>query len=159
MTPTAVAGNSNLDPDVQGTDNSYDVTTDVQAWANGLRPNYGWAILPWPGGNNGWGSGSAEYYSFVDANDPTRDCPRLRVYYSASVTAIPAVIQTPLISPTQVQVNFIGTIGKTYAVFRAPTVNGPWTSVGTAMVDTNGLASFTDLSPLTGNGFYRVIYQ
>lgn len=159
LLPTAVAGNASLSPDVQGTVNSFDVTADVQAWANGSRSNYGWAILPWPGGNNGWGNRSSEYYSYVDDNDPTRDCPRLRVYYSASVTPVPAVIQAPVVSPSQVKVVFAGTIGKTYEVFRAPAVNGPWTSIGNAIVGSDGKANFMDDSPLSGNAFYQVVYQ
>ena len=37
-----------------------DVTTDMQAWSNGT-PYYGWAILPWVNGTNGWGVWSDSY--------------------------------------------------------------------------------------------------
>ena len=159
ITPTVVAGNSGLTPIIQGTVNSLEVTTDVQAWANGSRPNYGWVILPWPGGTDGWGSRSSEYTSLVDELNPAQARPRLRVYFTTGVIAVPAVIQKPLVSATQVQVNFTGTAGKTYTVFRAPAVNGTWTSIGTAIVDGNGAASFNDAAPLTGSAFYKVIYQ
>jgi hypothetical protein len=160
-TPTVVAGNSGLDPDVQGTHNSFEVTTDVQAWVNGSRPNYGWAILPWPGGSNGWGNRSSKYVSLVDPLDPARDCPRLRVYYTASIYGLPATVQTLRPAPGQIQVRFTGTAGKTYTVLRAPTATGPWESaaaLGTATVGEDGSATFTDAAPLATAAFYRVVY-
>ncbi|HEU5124026.1 MAG TPA: DNRLRE domain-containing protein [Verrucomicrobiae bacterium] len=157
--PSAVAGNSGLEPDVQGTVNSFDVTADVQAWANGIRQNYGWAILPWAGGANGWGNRSAEYYSFVDENNPNRDHPRLRIYYTMFGVVMRALLQAPLVSATQMQIHFLGTPEKTYSVFRAPSPAGPWSEIGTATVGTDGHASFDDLSPLPNSAFYRVIYK
>lgn len=157
--PSAVAGNSGLDPDVQGTVNSFDVTADVQAWADGVRQNFGWAILPWVGGANGWGNRSAEYYSFVDENNPNRDHPRLRIYYTMSGVVMRALLQAPMVSATQMQIHFIGTPEKTYSVFRAPTPVGPWSEIGAATVGTDGHASFDDLSPLPNSAFYRIIYK
>ncbi|MEI6194060.1 MAG: DNRLRE domain-containing protein, partial [Verrucomicrobiota bacterium] len=46
-TPSFAAGNSSLNPLVQGTMNTFEVTGDLQTWANGTHPNYGWAVLPW----------------------------------------------------------------------------------------------------------------
>jgi hypothetical protein len=37
--PTVTAGSPSLDPNVQGGFNSYEVTADVQAWANGTNSN------------------------------------------------------------------------------------------------------------------------
>jgi len=42
-----------------GAFNSFEVTSDVQAWASGA-PNNGWGIIPWPGGGNGWGFAISE---------------------------------------------------------------------------------------------------
>lgn len=48
----------NMDP-VAGERTSIDVTTDLQAWASG-EANYGWAMLPWIQGTNGWEFASSE---------------------------------------------------------------------------------------------------
>ena len=157
-TPTVLAGTSSLNPDVQGTINTYEVTSDVQAWANGTRANYGWAILPWPNGSNGWGIRSSEWSNFVYPLEPERERPQLRVMFTAGVFVVPAVIQTLTVFPTQVQVPFTGTIGKTYTVERAPVVTGPFGSIGTATVTGGGTATFTDASPLSAGAFYRVVY-
>lgn len=154
-TPTAVAGNPSLQPLVQGTVNTYEVTPDVQAWVNGARQNYGWAILPWPNGSDGWGIRSAEWSNFVYPNDPARQRPQLRVYYTLTDTP---QVHTVAFSPTQVQIPFRGTAGKTYSILRAPTPSGPWTSVGTATVGSDGTGSYMDSGPLSGQGFYRISY-
>lgn len=158
LQPTAVLGNSSLNPDVQGTLNQIEVTSDLQAWVNGERGNYGWALLPWPDGSNAWISRTSEHFSFVDANNPNAEHPRLRVYYTAGVVAVPAVLQTLMVTPTQVQVPFTGTIGFTYTVQRAPSVNGPWSNVNTATIGVGGNATLTDHAPLPGGAFYRVVY-
>nr|AUN37537.1 putative hemagglutinin/hemolysin-related protein [uncultured bacterium] len=157
MVPTVLAGNATLNPDVQGTVNTYDVTSDVQAWANGTRPNYGWACLPWPGGANGWGTRSSKFNSLL-YGDPASQRPRLRVYYTASLLPMAAIVQPPVVSGTQVQVKFAGTASKTYTVLRAPAVTGPWGSIGTATTDSSGQASFIDPAPLPGGAFYQVVY-
>jgi hypothetical protein len=158
LTPTAVAGNPGLDPDVQGTINTYEVTPDVQAWANGSRANYGWAILPWPNGNNGWGIRSSEWSNFVYPLEPERERPRLRVYYTLTDSAGAAVLHTLTFAAGQLQVPFTGTVGKTYTIWRASSPLGPWSSVGTATCGSDGTASFTDTNPLSSNGFYRASY-
>jgi hypothetical protein len=158
-TPTVVAGNASLDPDVQATINTYEVTADVQAWANGTRQNYGWAILPWPGGNNGWGIRSSEWSNFVYPDEPERERPRLRVYYTLNDNFVGApVIHTLGLAPNQIMVPFKGTSGKTYSILRAPSPTGPWSNIGTATVDSNGNGSFPDNSPLPAQGYYRIAY-
>jgi len=152
LTPTVVAGNPGLDPNVQGGFNSYEVTADVQAWAEGTRTNYGWAILPWPGGGDGWGFATSEAAT-------ERERPQLRVYFSASAANISAAVIQPLIvGPARVQVQFTGTPGKGYEIWRAATLAGPWTTLGTATVAGNGAGSFVDSAPLPNAGFYRVVY-
>jgi hypothetical protein len=53
-------GNATLSPNAPiDTNFAIDVTTDVQAWALGT-PNYGWAMLPWTGGTDGWAFSPSE---------------------------------------------------------------------------------------------------
>jgi hypothetical protein len=158
ITPTFTMGNASLNPDVQGTLNQLDVTSDVQAWANGTLANNGWALLPWPNGSNAWISRSSKFVSLVDPLNPDAEHPRLRVFYTAGVFAVPAVIQTLTVSPIQVQVPFTGTAGLTYTVLRASSVTGPWNNVGSATVNGSGIATFNDNAPLSGGAFYRVVY-
>jgi hypothetical protein len=158
LIPTAVVGNASLNPDVQGTLNPVDVTADVQDWANGVRSNYGWALLPWPNGSNAWISRSSKSASVVDALAPEVERPRLRVYYTASAVALPAVLGSAVITPTAVQLPFTGSAAKTYTVLRAPAPSGPWTSAGTSTTGTDGRAVFTDSAPLPQNAFYRVVH-
>jgi hypothetical protein len=42
-----------------------DVTADVSAWSEGVA-NYGWAILPLPNADDGWGFWSSEYSNVVE---------------------------------------------------------------------------------------------
>jgi len=145
-TPTATGGNIDLDPNVTAF-TEFDLTADVQLWVNGAAPNYGWAFLPWPYGGDGWGINSAE------ATDPATR-PLLRVYYTFTGT----FMLMPIVTPSSVQVKFVGEIGKTYTVVRrstAATVGG-WTTLGTATVDEGGTATYTDNSPLPDAAFYQV---
>jgi hypothetical protein len=144
--PTATAGNITLDPNVTGL-TEFDLTPDVQLWANGAAPNYGWVFLPWPYGGDGWGISSSEA-----TNVGYR--PQLRVYYTFTGT----FMLTPVVSPTSVQVKFIGEIGKTYTVVRRAVVSGTgaWTTLGPATVDEGGTATYTDNSPLQDAAFYQV---
>jgi len=152
LTPTVVAGVPGLDQNVQGGYNSFEVTSDVQAWANGTRSNYGWAILPWPGGGDGWGFATSEAAT-------ERDRPQLRVYFSGVAANVSAAVLQPLsVGPTRVQVQFTGTPGKTYQILRAATVAGPWTSLGNATVAGNGTGSLVDNALLPDTAFYRVVY-
>jgi hypothetical protein len=159
-TPTAIAGNASLNPDVQGTINAFNVTSDVQAWVDGTRPNYGWAFIPWSGGANGWGFASSEYYSYLDINHPELERPRLRVWYSAAATVAAARLFSPQVSASQVAVQFTGTAGKTYVVYRAASPSGPWIRLGTAVTDAStGLGAYQDAAPLASGAFYRVVYE
>lgn len=146
VTLTVTAGSPTLDPNVQGGYNTFDVTTDVQMWANGTN-NYGWAVLPWPYGGDGWA-----FYTADNATVALR--PQLRVYYSYSA----AVMLMPVVSSSSVQVKFLGEIGKTYTVVRRAVAagTGAWTTLGTATVDEGGTATYTDNSPLPDAAFYRV---
>jgi hypothetical protein len=132
---------------------SFDMTTDVQAWAYNSRPNYGWAFLPWEFGRDGFGIGSAE-------QTEERSRPQLRVFYSPGM--IPQtdliMLQAPLWSPTSVQVKFTGSANKTYSVQRVGTLGGIWEARGPATTGADGKATFTDNAPLAGAAFYRVVY-
>ena len=157
-TPSFVAGNAGLNPDVQATINTYDVTADVQAWVNGTRPNYGWALVPWVGGANGWGFRSSEWSNFVYPDEPNRERPRLRVFYTAGNTVGAATLRTISMAADHIDVPFRGTPNTTYSVMRGPTPAGPWSNIGTAAVDSSGNAKFTDNTPIVGQGYYRISY-
>lgn len=146
-TPTAFAGNATRNPNVQAGYLSFELTPDVQTWANGTQPNHGWAILPWPLGGDGWGFGMSE-------QGLEQNRPRLRVFYTPGAPLI--VMQPPTLSPGSVQVNFTGAPSQSYHVLRAPEVTGPWTTNGTVVTAGNGSGVHTDTTPLPGGAFYRV---
>jgi sugar lactone lactonase YvrE len=56
-------------------------------------------------------------------------------------------------------VGFVGIPGRTYAVQRAPSVNGPWAPLATVLVGPSGIASFTDTNSPPEGAYYRVAYQ
>ncbi|HEV2693438.1 MAG TPA: DNRLRE domain-containing protein, partial [Verrucomicrobiae bacterium] len=151
VTPTVTAGSATLNPNVPGGFHSFEVTADVQAWASNVRPNYGWAVIPWPGGSDGWGVSTSK-----DPTDLNR--PQLRVYYTIGATALQAMMMPPAVSPAQVQVSFIGSAGHTYTVYRSASVAGPWSSIGQAQVGQNGTGTIMDTAPTTTGAFYRVSY-
>lgn len=146
-TPTTVAGSAALNPNVCGGFMSFDVTPDVQAWSAGARNNYGWAILPWVNGGDGWAVSMSEA-----GNESER--PRLRVFYTPGAPTI--VMHPPVVSVNNVVVNFNGAPNTSYHVLRAPTVTGPWTTNGTVVTTGNGNGAHTDNTPLPGGAFYRV---
>jgi hypothetical protein len=145
-TPSATAGNASLNPLVVGGYHSFEMTTDVQAWVSGARPNYGWVGLPWPNGGDGWGIGLSE-------NGTELNRPQLRVFYTPSV-----VIRSITLGPGTVTLVFSGIVGNTYTILRSATVNGTYSSIGTAVVQSDGSATFTDNSPLPGAAYYKISY-
>jgi hypothetical protein len=150
ITPTVSLGNAGLTPKAQGGFHSLDVTVDVQAWVSGIRTNYGWVGLPWPGGTDGWGIGTSEASA-------QRDRPQLRVFYTP-VLAQPIALLEPIGSSTNFQVRFTGAVGATYTVQRAAALGKSWATLGAATVGPGGLATFNDGSPLAGAAFYRITY-
>jgi hypothetical protein len=157
--PSFVAGNSSLTPLVQGTINSFEVTRDLQAWASGARQNYGWAVLPWLNGTDGWGFRSSKFNSVAVGYAPEQERPRLRVFYTPGFVAVPASIKPILVSPSAVALQFTGSVGFTYHIWRATGLNEAWTDIGTATVDASGSGSFNDGAPLPGGALYRVVWQ
>ena len=146
------AGTPDFSALVQSSFNTFDVTTDVRSWSSGALTNYGWAMLPWPGGSDGWGFNTAE--AAVE-----RERPQLRIYYSLPALNVAApVLAAPVVSATQVSLTFTGTPGVTYTVQRQAALNGVWTTLGTVTTAPDGSAAFTDTAPLAGAGFYRVVY-
>ena len=143
---SATAGSSALTPLVVGGYHSFELTPDVQAWVNGTRPNYGWALLPWTGGTDGWGIATSE-------NTTERDRPQLSIYYTPSL-----VIRSITRGPTSATIQFIGPAGNVCTVRRALTVTGTYSSIGTATIQPDGTASFTDNSPPAGQAFYRISF-
>jgi len=148
-TPTAVAGSPTLNPDVQGGFNSFELTADVQAWSLGTRTNYGWVIVPWPGGGNGWGISTSE-----NADEINR--PQLRIYYTPAVAGETITLLPLTVTPNNVQVQFTGTVGKTYSILRSAALDGTWTGIGSATVGADGKGTFSDTAPLPAGGFYRI---
>lgn len=146
---TAVAGSPTRNPNVCGGFMAFDMTTDVAAWSSGARPNYGWAILPWPNGGDGWGVSLSESVT-------ERERPQLRIYYTPGAPSI--VIRSISRSGASATIQFTGTAGNTYTILRSGTVNGTYTSVGTATAQPDGSASFTDGSSPSGQAFYRISY-
>jgi hypothetical protein len=146
-TPTASIGNASLFPLVQATVNTIDLTADVRTWVNGSRTNYGWVILPWTNGSDGWGFESAEGVNVASH-------PQLRVYYA--IVAAPLRITSVSPGESSVSVRFSGPIGATCSVLRAGTLNGSYSSIGTATVQSDGTASFSDSTPPASGAFYRI---
>ena len=136
---------------VQSGFNSYNVTADVRAWINGSQTNYGWVVIPWLNGSDGWGFNTAE------AAIP-RERPQLRIYYSFPPVAA-AVLQPLALAGGQKVIRFTGSPAKTYSIQRATSLAGVWATIGTATVAEDGTASYTDSSLSADSVFYRVVYQ
>jgi hypothetical protein len=148
LSPTAVAGNSTGDPNVQGGYHAIDLTADVRAWVSGSLANNGWVVIPWTNGNDGWGINGSESVT-------ERDRPQLRIYFTAATSG---AIRIGSISrgASSVSLQFTGSPNTTYSVMRASTLGGTWSPVGPAGTDGSGVASFTDNTPPTGAAFYRI---
>jgi hypothetical protein len=101
------------------------------------------------GGGDGWGFATAEAVT-------ERDRPQLRVFYTPSAPSI--VIQSITRTPTSATIKFSGVVGNTYTVLRAGAVAGTYGSIGTATVQPDGTATFTDNAPPAGAAFYRISY-
>jgi hypothetical protein len=141
---SASIGSAALTPIAVGGFHSFELTPDVQSWFNGTRPNYGWAILPWVNGTDGWSFGTAE-------TGTVRNRPELRVFYTPSL-----VITSITHGPTSVDINFIGPAGAVCSVQRAAAVGGPYITQGPATIAPNGTGTFNDPSPLADAAFYRI---
>jgi hypothetical protein len=55
------------------------------------------------------------------------------------------------------RVQFAATPGFTYRVERAPSIEGPWTEIGTVVGPDNGLGEYTDTTPPPSQAFYRSV--
>jgi hypothetical protein len=147
--PTAIAGNATLNPNVQAAFLSFEMTADVQNWSSGTRTNYGWVVVPWPGGGDGWGFGTAE-----QALEQNR--PRLRVYYTPGAVPPQIVLLPPTVTPTSVGIRFSGAPNTPHTIQRSGTLTGEFTSIGTASTGLDGTGTFTDTAPLPNSAFYRI---
>lgn len=153
---SAIIGSPSLEPDVQGTVNTVEVTSDLIAWQAGM-PNHGWALLPLPGGANGWGFRSSKFISFVDPLKAENERPRLRVFYSIPSGAEAALLDTPAFQGEGLRIGFTGSSGVTYRIVRSASVVGTYEAVGTATPDATGRGSFLDPNPPGEGAFYRVV--
>ncbi len=153
LVPTATSGNVLANPNVCSGMNTIDLTADIQLFANGT-PNYGWVLMPWPYGGDGW-----FFYGSDNATVGYR--PVLRVYYSLTRPVMRGAVANGA-PPTSVAVTFEAEPGKTYDVMRSPAVAAPglsWTKVGVATANVNGFATYTDNSPLANGAYYKARTQ
>jgi len=154
VTPTAILRDFStaIIPYVPGGYHSLEVKPDVQAWAYKQRPNYGWVVLPFEFGRDGFGFGTAEH------TDVERR-PQLRVFYSPGEIPEPEdiTLTLPVWSPSQVVVGFNAKANTTYTVQRVGQLGDAWQTIGQAMTDGDGHGNYEDKSPLAGAAFYRVV--
>jgi hypothetical protein len=147
---SAQAGNSNLTEFAQGGYLSYELTSDVAQWASGAKANYGWVIMPWVNGGDGWFFSTAE-------NGNVSYRPQLRVFYTPGALPPPTLkIGTISRSSGTVTINFSGAPSTTYNIVRATTVKGTYGSAGTATTDGSGNGTFTDNAAPAGSAFYQI---
>ena len=66
-------------------------------------------------------------------------------------------LRSPLFVAGNLGFAVTGSAGTTVNFQRAPSLTGPWTSIGTALLGTNGLGVFQDTNPPAASGFYRVV--
>lgn len=156
--PSVTVGSLSLEPDVQATWTTVDVTEDVRAWQSGA-PNKGWALLPLAGGVNGWGFRSSDFASFVDPARPEGERPRLRVFHTLTVPSTPATLATPTVAGGNVRIGFQATPGARYRVLRATTLGGQETTVAIITPDAAGLGTFQEPASIDEAAFYRVVSE
>jgi hypothetical protein len=143
---SATAGTAALTPLISGGYHEFEMTADVQSWVSGTRPNYGWVALPWTNGTDGWGFGTSD-----NATEGNR--PQLRLYYTPAL-AITSIVR----GPTSATIQFVGPPGNVCTVRRALTVTGTYSTIGSATIQPDSTASFTDISPPPGAAFYRIYF-
>lgn len=158
LEPTAVLGRSTLEPDVQGTWNTVEVTSDLVAWQSGV-PNHGWAVLPLAGGVNGWGFRSSKFISFVDPLKAEGERPRLRVFYTVGGSAEAAVLGTPSIEGGLLRVGCTGTPGGRYRVERFEVLGGAAVVLGQVVPDSSGRGVLEDPNPPAAGAYYRLVAE
>lgn len=144
VSPTVTLPVAGLGETVQPTKHNIEITADVQAWASGLQANNGWAIMPWPNGNNGWAFNAAD-------NTWVATRPLLRVYYSPA-----PVINSITRGATTATLDLTGPAGAGFTVWRATTVTGTYVNIGTGSFTGGGTGSFPDNAPPADAAFYRV---
>jgi hypothetical protein len=141
---SATIGSPALTPIAVGGYHTFELTPDVDAWFKGTRPNYGWVLLPWVNGGDGW--------SIVTSDSGVeRDRPRLRVFFTPSLT-IGSIVR----GPSSVTINVIGPAGLTGNVQRSTQVSSGYSTIGPITIQPDGTASFVDNSPPAGQAFYRI---
>ena len=143
VSPTVTLPVAGLGETVQPTKHNIEITADVQAWASGAAANNGWAIMPWPNGNNGWAFNSADH-GWVESR------PLLRVYYS------PAPVITYISrGATSATLSLSGPAGAGFTIWRSTTVDGTYVNVGSGSFTGGGTGSFVDNTAPAGAAFYK----
>lgn len=69
------------------------------------------------------------------------------------------IIGAPIVSPSNISLNFSGSLGSSWNVERAIDLRGPWTNLGSLLIGTNGVGLFQDTNPPPSAGFYRARRQ
>jgi hypothetical protein len=57
------------------------------------------------------------------------------------------------------KINFSATANQTYVIQRAPRLNGPWITLRSVLVDSNGIGSYIDTNAPADAAFYRLVAQ
>ncbi|MBM4090879.1 MAG: DNRLRE domain-containing protein [Planctomycetes bacterium] len=96
---SAQAGYAERNPNAQAGIHNFEVTADVQKWLDGTLANHGWAILPWPGGSDGWAISSAETATVAYR-------PQLNIYYSPPPGITVSVPSSPTTSENGASATF-----------------------------------------------------
>jgi hypothetical protein len=77
----------------------------------------------------------------------------LNIAEPGSITMLPVI---PV--PGGYEINFNGSPYRTYTIQRAPSLDGPWTTLTSVAVGPKGIGSHTDTNALPGIAFYRVVF-
>jgi len=56
------------------------------------------------------------------------------------------------------QVSFAGIPGRTYTLQRGPAITGPWSTIASVTVDSEGIGTFADTNSPPSSAFYRTVY-
>ena len=67
-------------------------------------------------------------------------------------------VLAPRVIPGGYEVDFAGIPGRSYTLQRAESVTGPWLTLGTVMVGSNGIGTWADTNAVPASAYYRTAY-
>ena len=79
--------------------------------------------------------------------------------YGAAVPGARRLVSLATAGANCFNITLAGSPGVNYTVLRAPSINGPWTSVGSATTAGDGCCVQADTNAPAGIAFYRAAYQ